>query len=72
MGLAGGISVPKLIPRDVLRTEGQRLGFVGDELKDFVDILRIVDRHFVMKAMGRVRDELQTSLSASKRNSTRK
>ncbi len=72
MGLAGGISVPKLIPRDVLRAEGQRLGFVGDELKDFVDIIRIVDKHFVMKTMSRVRDELQTSLSTTKRNVTRK
>lgn len=72
LGLAGGTSVPKLIAREVLRNEGRRLGFKGEELEDFVDILRIVDKHFVMKAMGKVRDELQTSLSTTKRNATRK
>ena len=43
MGMAGGLSLPRPVPRDAIRREGERLGYDGDALDDFVEAITLID-----------------------------
>ncbi len=47
LGMAGGVSLPRPVPRETIRREGERRGFAGDSLDDFVEIVVGIDDAFV-------------------------
>ncbi len=47
MGMAGGLSLPRPVPRETIRQEGRRLGYDGDGLDDFVEAVTLVDDLYV-------------------------
>lgn len=47
MGMAGGLLLPARIKRNTIRAEGKRLGYRGDDLDDFVAVVKALDMHFV-------------------------
>ncbi len=58
MGLAGGISLPRPVPREAIRREGARLGYTGEGLEDFTEILARIDDSYVE---ARVKREARTA-----------
>ena len=68
MGMAGGLSLPRPIPREAIRREGERLGYAGDGLKDFVEIVMRIDDHYVEVAVKRAADDAKAAATrANKR-----
>jgi len=61
MGMAGSLSLPRPIPLEVLEAEGQRQGFDGEGLEDFVEIVRQIDHEFIEIT---VKDALQSAKSS--------
>lgn len=57
MGMAGGLSLPRPIPRDAIRREGARLGYVGEGLEDFTEIITRIDDDFIEVTVRRTADE---------------
>lgn len=47
LGMAGGVSLPRPVPRETIRRDGERRGFTGDALDDFVEIVVGIDDAFV-------------------------
>lgn len=47
MGMAGGLSLPRPIPIDAMRREGERIGLDGDAFDDFVEAVMRIDDLFV-------------------------
>lgn len=47
LGLGGGVTFPDPIPLDLIREEGLRLRYRGDDLDDFCQILRLLDRVYL-------------------------
>ena len=47
MGMAGGLSLPRPVPREAIRREGERLGYTGESLADFTEIVTCVDDIYV-------------------------
>lgn len=43
MGMAGGVLLPRPVPRETIRQEGKRLGYEGDALEDFTEIVARID-----------------------------
>ena len=64
MGMAGGLSLPRPIGRDVIRAEGERLGFDGEALEDFVLIVLGIDDAYVEVTVKR---EAEQASAAAKR-----
>lgn len=56
LGMAGGITLPRPVPRAAIREEGVRLGYEGEALEDFVLIVVGIDDTFV---------EIQTKRAAA-------
>ncbi len=51
MGMAGGVLLPRPISRETIRKEGRRLGYDGDALDDFVEIITLIDDFHVETAV---------------------
>lgn len=47
LGMAGGVSLPRPVPRETIRREGERRGFTGEALDDFTEIVVGIDDAFV-------------------------
>lgn len=47
LGMAGGLSLPRPVPRDAMRREGERLGLDGEALDDFVETVMRMDDCYV-------------------------
>ena len=47
MGMSGGLTIPRPVPRESIRREGRRLGYTGDGLSDFVETVTCVDDLYV-------------------------
>ena len=68
MGMAGGLSLPRPIPREAIRREGERLGYAGDGLKDFVEIVMRIDDFHVEVTMKHAADDAKAAAArANKR-----
>lgn len=68
MGMAGGLSVPRLIPLNTFRDEGQRRGYRGEALEDFVEILRCADNHYIGIATKRIAADTKAAAARAKKN----
>ena len=67
MGMAGGLSIPRAVPRETMRQEGIRLGYEGDGLEDFVEIVMRVDDFFVEVTVKRAADEARANATRAKK-----
>lgn len=67
MGMAGGVSLPRPIPREAIRREGERLGYIGDGLEDFIVIVMQIDDFHVEVATKRIADDLKISAARAKK-----
>ena len=61
MGMAGGLSLPRPVPRETIRREGERLGYVGDGLDDFTEIVTRIDDFYVETTVKRQAEEARLS-----------
>lgn len=47
LGMAGAMQLPVVIPRDTIRKEGASLGYDGEDLEEFVEIISALDDYYV-------------------------
>ncbi len=47
LGMAGGVSLPRPVPRETIRRDGERRGYEGDALDDFTEIVVGIDDAYV-------------------------
>ena len=52
-----GVAFPLPIPRELIERQGERLGFEGGELDEFVDIVAAVDHDFIKRTAEQTRNE---------------
>ena len=57
LGMAGGLSVPRPIPREAMRRDGERAGLDGDALDDFIEALTLLDDFYVETEVKRAADD---------------
>ena len=53
----GGVRIPCVVPREAIRREGERLGYTGEGLEDFTEIVVCVDDLYVEVAVKRQAEE---------------
>jgi len=71
MGLAGGLSLPRPIPRDTIRREGEHLGYEGDALEDFVEIVVLIDDFFIELEVKRIAADAKAAADKAGRQRNR-
>lgn len=64
-GMAGTVDLPSSIDLDRIRAEGARQGYDGEDLEDFVAILRGIDDAFVRVNSLRLLAEFKATMSRS-------
>lgn len=67
LGMAGGVSLPMPVPREAIRREGRRLGYQGDGLDDFVEIVAAIDDFHLETESRRIAAETQAAANRLKR-----
>ena len=65
--MAGGLSLPRPIAREVIRREGERRSYSGDSLEDFVEIVAAVDDSYVEITVRREADDVKLRAAQSKK-----
>lgn len=68
-GMGPTITLPDNIPLDVIRREGERLGYVGDGLDDFTAALRGFDDEYVRVNSLRIAASVKADLAAARSRS---
>jgi hypothetical protein len=66
-GMGGGVLLPKRVPLPVVRAEGRRLLFAGDDLEDFVFIVSHADDHFFTLETKRIAADVARQAAQAKR-----
>ena len=67
LGMAGGLSLPRAVPREVIRREGERRSYSGDSLEDFVEIVAAIDDFYVEVTVRREADDVKLRAAQSKK-----
>lgn len=70
LGMAGGLTLPRPVPRETIRREGRRLGYRGADLEDFVEIVTLIDDFYVEVEMKRAANDAR--LAAERARSKRR
>lgn len=68
MGMAGGLTLPRPVPRETVRTEGRRLSYEGDGLEDFVEIVARIDDTYVEVETKRAAADARLAAERSRQN----
>jgi hypothetical protein len=66
MGMAGGMLLPRPISRDTIRKQGRRLGYDGEVLEDFTDIVTAIDDFHVETAVRKAAADAQANAAKRK------
>jgi len=66
MGMAGGLSLPRPVPREAIRREGQRLAYSSEGLADFVEIVTSIDDFYVEVEVKRAATEAKRAAERSR------
>lgn len=69
--MAGGLSLPRPVPREAIRREGARLSYQGDALEDFVEIVAAIDDFHVETSVRRSAAEAKAQAARSRSNQKR-
>ena len=67
LGIGGGVTFPDPIPLDLIRGEGQQLRYLGDDLDDFVTIIRGLDRAYLDIEHERIAAGVRAAADKSRR-----
>lgn len=67
LGLGGGVTFPDPIPLDLIREEGRRLRYIGDDLEDFCQIMRGLDRAYLNAEHERIAAGVRAAADKSRR-----
>lgn len=67
MGMGGGLILPRPISRDTIRREGRRLGYSGDALDDFTEILTGIDDKYVEITVRKAAADAKASADKSRK-----
>lgn len=67
MGMAGGLSLPRPVPRDAIRREGNRRGFDGEALEDFVEMVVAIDDGYVEITVKREAENAKLAAERSRK-----
>jgi len=67
MGMAGSLSLPRPVPREAIRREGERRGYSGESLDDFVEIVAGIDDIYIEVTVKRAADDAKSAARASKK-----
>lgn len=67
LGMAGGLTLPRPVPRESIRREGERLGYDGDALEDFVEIVMRIDDLYIEVTTKRIADETKAAAARTKK-----
>lgn len=65
------VDLPDVIPLDRIRAEGSRLGYAGEGLEDFEQILRRWDDEFVRVNSLRIAAQVRSDLERAKQRQRR-
>lgn len=68
MGMSGGLTIPRPVPRETIRREGRRLGYSGDGLEDFVEIVACIDDALVETEVKRAATEQRIAADHARQN----
>lgn len=69
--MAPTILLPQPIPRADIRAEGERLGYDGEALEDFCEIVEQLDHHFIEVTARREAQQARAAAEASSRSKSR-
>lgn len=67
MGMGGSLMLPRPIPRETIRREAHRLGWRGDELEDFTEVIALTDDFYVEVEVKRIADEARMSAERARK-----
>ncbi len=67
LGLGGGVTFPDPIPLDLIREEGRRLRYIGDDLEDFCQIMRGLDRAYLNAEYERIAAGVRAAADKSRK-----
>lgn len=67
LGLGGGITFPDPIPLELIREEGKALRYRGDDLEDFIRIIRGLDRVYLDVEHERIAAGVRAAAEKSRR-----
>lgn len=67
LGLGGGVTFPDPIPLDLIHEEGRRLRYLGDDLEDFIQIIRGLDRAYLNAEHERIAAGVRAAADKSRR-----
>ena len=67
LGMGGGVRIPCVITRETIRREGERQGYDGEDLDDFVEIVTGIDDAFLAIEMQRIADDTKKQAGKMKK-----
>ena len=67
LGMAGGLSLPRPVPRDAMRREAERMGLDGDAFDDFVEIITLIDDRHVEIEVKRAAADAKAAAESARR-----
>ena len=67
LGMGGGVRIPCVITRETIRREGDRLGYSGEDLDDFVEIVTGIDDAYLAIEMQRIADDTKKQAGKMKK-----
>lgn len=68
LGMAGGLTLPRPVPRESIRREGERLGYDGDALEDFVEIVMRIDDLYIEVTTKRIAEETKAAAARGRKS----
>lgn len=68
MGMGGGLTLPRPVPREIVRKEGRRLSYEGDGLEDLVEIVTRIDDTYVEVETKRAATDARIAAERSRHN----
>jgi hypothetical protein len=71
MGMAGGLTLPRPVPRREIRQEGERLGYVGEDLEDFTESVARIDDSYVEVTVKREAENAKAAAAQAKARGNR-
>ena len=72
MGMGGSVELPRFLPLEAIRLYGERRKYSGDELEDFITIVRRIDDFYVELESKRIAADLRAQAARAKAKQNRR